>query len=338
MEGKHPMKITTRLILSFLAVSILPLSLLGYVEMQALDRISSLALDESTEALKRLGETAIRQKAEGVARQAALYLEMHPELLTLSSEKLEADETLAAIAVQPVGETGYTAVYDSNGITHFHANPDMVGQDMQELAESLPAFWAIFEASLDGMTVVGYYEWQDADGAVRDKYMSCVPVGDTRLRVAATTYIDEFSRPVRDTEIKITGISQETQRYLFAALVAVGFLSIWVALRLAWGISRPIGHLILAAVALEQGAYRSEELADETSRRDDLGQLARVFDKMAREVQTREARLHHQIEELRIQIDGTKRERQVAAITETEYFRKLREKASDLREAEEPNE
>jgi hypothetical protein len=169
------MKITTRLILAFLAVSILPLAMVSYIGWQALNRVSSLALDESTEALKRLGETSIHQKALDVARQVDLYLEAQPELLALPLEGLKADEALAAIAVQPVGETGYTAVYDSGGVTHFHVNPDIVGVDLHELAEALPAFWAILEASLDGTTASGYYEWQDADGTIRDKYMSCVP-------------------------------------------------------------------------------------------------------------------------------------------------------------------
>ena len=52
----------------------------------------------------------------------------------------------------------------------------------------------------------------------------------------------------------------------------------------------------------------------------------------ARLVQQREARLKRQIEELRIEIDEVKKARQVAEITETEYFQRLRKAAKSIRE------
>ncbi len=306
--------------------------IVSYGGLRAMNRVNALAVDESTAALRGLGEAAIQQKALSVARQVDLYLEAHPGLLRCSRKELEDEEALAAIAVQLVGETGYTALYDAGGVTHFHANPEIVGLDMATLADALPEFWAIFEPSLDGSVSAGYYDWQNGDGVIREKYMSCVPVGDTSLRIAATTYIDEFYQPMRVAEAKITAIFQETRRYLLAALVFVGLLSVGLALSLAWSISRPVHHLALAAERLEQGAYRSRDLEAATSRRDDLGHLACVFDRMAREVAARESRLHHQIKQLRIQIDENKRERYVAQVTETEYFQRLREQAQEMRE------
>jgi hypothetical protein len=52
---------------------------------------------------------------------------------------------------------------------------------------------------------------------------------------------------------------------------------------------------------------------------------------MAREVYAREQALKEQVHELRIQIDEANRTREVAEITETDYFRKLRSDASSLR-------
>ena len=45
----------------------------------------------------------------------------------------------------------------------------------------------------------------------------------------------------------------------------------------------------------------------------------------------REARLRQEIRRLEIRVDAAKRERQVSAITETDYFKALREKARELR-------
>jgi hypothetical protein len=52
---------------------------------------------------------------------------------------------------------------------------------------------------------------------------------------------------------------------------------------------------------------------------------------MAREVYAREQRLKEQVRELRIEIDETKKAREVAEITETEYFQQLQHRAKQLR-------
>ena len=104
------MKITTKLILAFFAASILPLSIVGYIGLQGMERSSSLALDASVAALKELGESSIHQRALAVALQVEQFLRLHPELLTAQTEQLQAEDDLTAIALQLVGETGYTAL------------------------------------------------------------------------------------------------------------------------------------------------------------------------------------------------------------------------------------
>jgi hypothetical protein len=52
---------------------------------------------------------------------------------------------------------------------------------------------------------------------------------------------------------------------------------------------------------------------------------------MARQVRAREERMQRQIKELTVQIDEGKRRRQVAEITETDYFRDLQRRAEELR-------
>ena len=62
------------------------------------------------------------------------------------------------------------------------------------------------------------------------------------------------------------------------------------------------------------------------------GQLARVFQRMIREVYAREQRLQQQVQELRIEVDKARQAQQVHKITGTDYFKQLRGKASDLRD------
>lgn len=86
-----------------------------------------------------------------------------------------------------------------------------------------------------------------------------------------------------------------------------------------------------AAAALEAGETDLGALAEVALRSDALGVLARRFETMAREVRAREERLREQVRELRIEIDHVHQARQVAEITETDFFRDLQFRANDLR-------
>ena len=86
-----------------------------------------------------------------------------------------------------------------------------------------------------------------------------------------------------------------------------------------------------AAAAVESGAFAIEGLDGVASRSDALGSLARMFQRMAREVQARENRLQEQVRELQIEIDDVRQAQKVAEITESEYFRQLRGQAAELR-------
>ncbi len=92
-----------------------------------------------------------------------------------------------------------------------------------------------------------------------------------------------------------------------------------------------VGRVTGAAQALEEGQTDLGELALVAARHDALGALARRFDSMAREVIAREARLREEVRELRIEIDQARQARQVAEITDSDFFRDLRGRAADLR-------
>lgn len=92
-----------------------------------------------------------------------------------------------------------------------------------------------------------------------------------------------------------------------------------------------VGRVTSASAALEAGLYDPHALDEVSQRTDELGQLARVFQRMAGEVQARERRLKAEVQELRIQIDEAKRATQVAQITESEYFQQLQERVRELR-------
>ena len=89
--------------------------------------------------------------------------------------------------------------------------------------------------------------------------------------------------------------------------------------------------LTAAATTLEAGTLDADSVDEVAARDDALGNLARVFRRMAREVRARELRLTAQVAQLRIEIDEAKKARAVSEIVETDYFQDLRRRAAELR-------
>jgi two-component system, cell cycle response regulator len=92
-----------------------------------------------------------------------------------------------------------------------------------------------------------------------------------------------------------------------------------------------VGRVTAAAAAIKANTFQPESLDEVARRPDELGQLAQVFQEMARQVYAREQQLQQQVQQLRIEIDQERRAREVADITESEYFQQLLGKADELR-------
>jgi CheY-like chemotaxis protein len=87
-----------------------------------------------------------------------------------------------------------------------------------------------------------------------------------------------------------------------------------------------------AAEALEAGGFVPGSLAEVAARSDALGVLARRFARMAAEIRAREERLRAEVLELRIEIDQARQAKRVSEITDTDFFRDLRSRATTLRQ------
>ena len=290
-------RIRTKILLVFLGLSIIPLLVFGYVSFRDIRQISRFVLEsstsvgnsaanDSTRALESLGAEILRQKAIDVALQCRIFMDANPGL---STRELQAHPEFQKIAVQPVGETGYTIVYEKRtGIMRFHINPQLINFDMHNWKEKLPDFWALFEQSLDGTPGGGYYDWQDPDRSIRKKFMYMAPVEGTRFMVSATTYIDEFSKPANLTKQQIaesTRVINEQMdesirniRNTFVAiLLAMIFVVACISYFLSMMITDPIVALIRGVRALGRGDM---EYQVDVKTGDELETLADSFNKM----------------------------------------------------------
>jgi HAMP domain-containing protein len=266
------------------------------VGTESLKEVSTVSLKESKNSLDKLGEVIIQDKALSVANQMEIFIKSHPKM---RREDLFRDPWLKEIAVQKVGETGYTAIHDNRGINYFHANPQIVGTDLHLLAEKLPAFWKILEKSLTG-PASGYYDWKDADGKVRPKYMYLTPVRDTDLIVASTTYIEEFSKPSKAIEERMKQIERRyTDQYArkFQAFYIVILLVLVVLLAVIYLYSRsvigPIRQLSEVANKISMGELDAPIQVKATG---EVGVLAESIERMQTSVKAAIERLQRRRE------------------------------------------
>jgi PAS domain S-box-containing protein len=261
--------------------------------------------DYAKKQLEKLGQVIIQNKAKDVATQVKLFLDFNRDL---DMQQLQSDEVFKSLAVQDVGLTGYTCLYEAEtGIMRLHPNPDLVNQNMRFLSEKLPGWWAIFEPSLAAVETSGYYDWIEGDGRVRQKYMTMTPVavklrGQT-LMIAATTYIDEFSIPILTMADKSEEANREYQDFIshqmfFAGCVMTGILLLTLAAvhafsrRAARRYIYPVVHLAGVVEGFGHGDLNIET-GSVHHRKDELGALARSFSRMQSQIKAQFQKLEY---------------------------------------------
>jgi two-component system sensor histidine kinase DegS len=221
-----------------------------------------------------------------------MYLEHRP-VMTL--EEMRNDEGLRRIVVQPVGTTGYTTLIDPvETVIIIHKFPGQE-KDISPLKDSLPSFWELIETSIGSSETSGYYDWQEVDGTISQKYASIASVknaGGVTLTLWATTYIDEFSTPAKETAEEINTAIIESGNYInnsvtqiqnifvivFTALVIV---IIGLSLLLSRVITSPILALKRGAEAIGQGKL---DYKLNVKNQDELGDLANSFNNMSLDI------------------------------------------------------
>jgi HAMP domain-containing protein len=272
-----------KMILLFFLVPILCIAAAGWLYIQQLKELSTLITDESTEIVNQMAELNIAETADSVAAECAVYLKTHPGL---PETRFNEDPEFSGIAVQKVGKTGYTALYELPGPdgvwrTWAHVNPKIIGIDMKNLqkplGKSFPGFWRVYTGVRKGKASRGYYTWQDKDGAFRDKFMVCTPVEGTPYIVAATTYLYEFTRPM----IRMTEQAQEQTRQTqnFLLYIIAGTLVLIGLLVSAYGhvVTQRIKHLTEAAERISVGELDTEI---EVRSKDEIGDLGEAISRM----------------------------------------------------------
>jgi HAMP domain-containing protein len=279
---KRALGLRTKILLLFFLVPIVLIVSAGYLFLGQLNNLSTIISTENTKVVTDIAESIISQKAYSVARQIKLYLDTHPEL-----SKLEFGENpeFMAIAVQKVGEKGYTVINEApiNGEPwRIRAHPkkaligaDVVGSVKEKLnAADHKVFKKIHDdAHNTNKEVKGYYRWLDG----KEKYLSMVPIEGTNLWTLSTTYIDEFTQPMVSLQAKAQNITRTTEQYVVIIISATALLVALIAIIYGSKLSGKIRKLKNIADSISVGDMDIEiDIKD----KDELGDLAQAISRM----------------------------------------------------------
>ncbi|MFM7425338.1 MAG: cache domain-containing protein [Elainella sp.] len=151
------------------------------------------------------------------------------------------------------------------------------------------------------------------------------------ISLAPVGYLDWMVGTVIPKSSYLTEINQNKQILLVVISLFVLTTAGLAVLSVERLIARPILRVAHAAADIEAEQFQLDSLTPVAERTDELGQLARVFQKMAQQIYVREQQLKKQVQELKIEIDEAKRQKQVSEIVETDFFQDLMGKAQTLR-------
>ena len=285
-KAKHRTKglgLRSKMLLLFMVVPIMLMAGASLLYLWQLESTSNLLTRESSKFVNQMAEEKIAYISAGVAMQCKLYLLSHPGLIR---EDFNEDMGFKTLAVQKVGMTGYTALYELPGPdgvwrTWAHINNKIIGIDMSKLKKplgrSFPGFWKIYIGVEGGKKSQGYYTWQDKDGKFRDKFMVCIPIAGTRFVIAATTYMDEFTGPVKRMQARAKELTDRARLITWAIL---GLTLLLIGLIVTIYGHRLTGKIKSLTDVADRMSVGELGMEIKTTSKDEIGELAEAIARM----------------------------------------------------------
>jgi HAMP domain-containing protein len=240
--------------------------------------LSGLIIKESSQLVTKMAEERVNEKARAVAREVKLYLETHPDL---EREDFNQDPKLKEIAIQKIGETGYTLIVsreDENGQSFMWVHPkqELVGIDIIAAMKKRlgPDYERWYKVQGKEHEVSGYYKWIDG----QEKYTCGTPIPGTAFNIASTVYLGEFTLPMQQLEVRTNQLTAAVTRTAMIVLAATAILIALIVVIYSYRLSGRLKSLSDAADRISLGNIDVE--MEEIKSRDEIEDLADAFSRM----------------------------------------------------------
>lgn len=255
------------------------------VSVWQLNSLVSQISGESSAIVSRFAEQSIEANARSVAKQMDIFFKNNPSLVN-SRELFQNNPEIKNIALQKVGQTGYTALLDWNNDklmkTWVHPNEKLVGQDLlrlskKSLGENFDSFGRIMTGAIGGKESQGYYTWKESNGTLRQKFLVNAPIPNTNYLIASTTYIDEFTQPNQQLISRINKYKDLALLYQTAGVVALLLLIATLVFIYGRNLTNRIKNLSEIVDRISLGEL---EIEIKSKAKDEIGQLSEAISRM----------------------------------------------------------
>ena len=277
-----------KMMILFLVLPILLMAISGYISQQQLNKLANNITEDSTALVLQEGKEKLMQKSRDVALQCEIYLRAHPDL---EREDFFYDPEFSGIAVQSVGQSGYTCLIQQpepdkgqNWTIWAHPNPNIIGiDDIDMIRKALGPYFDHFFKVLTGSQGMkeseGFYRWKDPDGKIREKYMAIAPIhleGKPFL-LMSTAYIDEFTSKTESLKKEAHKLAIDTRNINFGILIGAIILIGLIIIIYGYRLTRNIQYLTEAADRISVGDLEAEI---DVHSKDEIGNLADAISRM----------------------------------------------------------
>lgn len=298
---KHYFGLQTKLIVTIVLVAIVPLCLVSIQSFRVIKRIDTqiqLDADKVTKVLIQNSESTIDELALRMIEQRAQHvmdrLESHYATVPEGEIIVEKDNPLLRnLAIDVIGSQGYTMVFNMQGYVIFHPLSRWEGKTLDDFTDRDQKFGELVRGSYQSSTKGGYLLSRHGTGGFDPWLMACEPGKEINLVVCATAskydVVYPIDRMVQTTFKGFVKMMQEalanvhrnlTRGYLLFLIVVLATILI-ISGRLASNVVRPLNELTRAVRGLGAGDARQ---VVGISQRNEIGELARAFVKMKRDV------------------------------------------------------
>ncbi|MEJ2040905.1 MAG: HAMP domain-containing protein [Desulfosarcinaceae bacterium] len=276
--GVKGVGIRGKMVLLFIFVPVLLMLTASMIYINQLKSLSSLITNDSSKVVEQMAEQIILEKGQAVAREVKLYLDAHPDL---TKEQFNKTPEFKSIAMQKVGETGYTLIVERKTKERpveymwVHPNTKLVGVDIEDaMKKRLGDNWARWDSvrSKDHITK-GYYTWFDN----REKYCAGIPIPGTPFNIVSSTYIDEFKKPVNNLQARADSMAQKSLYTVIFILAVTTVLVAVIAFFYGNSLSGKIKELTDVADRISKGEMDADI---KIKSKDEIGILADAIGRM----------------------------------------------------------
>jgi HAMP domain-containing protein len=267
----------TKMMVLFIIIPVFLMATASFFYLNKMRELSELLTGDSSNMVTEMAEQIIIEKGRAVAREVKLYLKTHPNL---KKEDFNKTPELVEIAMQKVGETGYTLIIERETANHpeymwVHPNEKLIGIDITgamkaKLGDKWERWNSVRSKSYE---TNGYYLWFDN----REKYVAGIPIEGTPFNIASSTYIDEFSQPVEEMKKRAKSMTDAIMRIVICILGTAAILIALITFVYGNHVSGKIKRLTDVTDRISMGELDAKV---PMSSRDEIGALAEAIIRM----------------------------------------------------------